>query len=175
MSYIVAELYEALIAAGGLLSGFCSMTVNHAMSLIYCRSFCLHPDRQAFPPVLIQQAQQPQRSPLLRSGTHEVVAPNLVRSLRPESHTGAVVQPQPTPGLLFLRHFQPLAPADLLYSILAYRPPRTPSVAAGCRTGNWKTVAPCALNTVAAAVTPNPSYDANTTCATTGAEQSRVA
>ena len=83
MSYIVAELYEALMAAGGLLSEFCSMTVNHAMSLIYCRSFCLHPDRQAFPPVLIQQAQQPQRSPLLRSGTHEVVAPNLVRSLRP--------------------------------------------------------------------------------------------
>ena len=53
MSYIVAELYEALIAAGGLLSGFCSMTVNHAMSLIYCRSFCLHPDRQAFPPALL--------------------------------------------------------------------------------------------------------------------------
>ena len=126
MSYIVAELYEALIAAGGLLSGFCSMTVNHAMSLIYCRSFCLHPDRQAFPPVLIQQAQQPQRSPLLRSGTHEVVAPNLVRSLRPESHTGAVVQPQPTPGLLFLRHFQPLAPPDLLCSILAHFPSHAP-------------------------------------------------
>ena len=67
----------------------------------------LHPDRQAFPRVLIQQGQQPQRSPLVRSGTHEVVAPHVVRSLRPQSYTGTVVQPQPSSRPLFLRHFQP--------------------------------------------------------------------
>ena len=55
MNYIVSEVSEAFIAAGGLLSGFCSMTVNHAMSLIYCRSFCLHPHRPAFPHILVEQ------------------------------------------------------------------------------------------------------------------------
>ena len=62
----------------------------------------------------------------MRSGTHEVIAPNMIRSFRPQPHTGTVIQPQSSPGSLLLRHFQPLPPPDSLHSVLAHFPARTP-------------------------------------------------
>ena len=51
-----------------------------------------------------------------------------------------------------------------------------PSVAAGVRTGIWKTVAVCELKTVAIPVgVPALPIHANTTCAATGLTQSSVA
>src|ERR1035441_2617707 len=50
-----------------------------------------HADRQAFSRVFIDQRQHPQRSPIVRHGTHEVVAPNVIRPLWPEPHTRAVI------------------------------------------------------------------------------------
>src|SRR5581483_7082089 len=54
----------------------------------------------------------------------KVVAPHMVGSFRPQSHTGAILQPQSTPGPLFGGYFQPFAPPDALHSILAHSPPR---------------------------------------------------
>ena len=62
----------------------------------------------------------------MRSGTHEVIAPNMIRSFRPQPHTGTVIQPQSSPGSLLLRHFQPLPPPDPLHPILAHWPACTP-------------------------------------------------
>src|SRR5512135_2433246 len=53
---------------------------------------------------------------------HEVVAPNMVRPLWPQSHTRTVIQPQPPSRPLFLRHFQPFPPPDPLHPILAHLP-----------------------------------------------------
>ena len=69
----------------------------------------LHSDRQAFPPILVQQRQQPQRPSIVRSGANKVIAPYVVAPLRPQSYTGTVVQPQSSSRPVFLRHFQPVA------------------------------------------------------------------
>jgi nucleotide-binding universal stress UspA family protein len=83
-----------------------------------------HPDRQAFPCVFLEQHQQPQRPSVMRHRAHEVVGPNLVDPLRSQPHTRPVVQPQPSPRFLFLRHLQPLPPPDALHPILAHLPAR---------------------------------------------------
>jgi len=53
-------------------------------------------------------------APLVRSVLHEVIGPDVVRPFRPEPDAGAVVQPETTTLLLFLRDFEPLAPPDPL-------------------------------------------------------------
>ena len=58
----------------------------------------------------------------MRHRAHEVVAPYVIRTLRPQPHARPIVQPQPPTGPLFLRHFQPLATPDALYPILAHLP-----------------------------------------------------
>jgi fructose-bisphosphate aldolase class II len=48
----------------------------------------------------------------------------LIRPLWPQPNAASVVPPQPSPGPLFLRYFQPLAPPDPLPTVAAYRPSR---------------------------------------------------
>ena len=61
----------------------------------------------------------------MRHRAHEVVAPNVIRPLRSQSHAGTIVQPQPPARPLFLRHLQPLATPDALYPISAHLPTST--------------------------------------------------
>ena len=77
---------------------------------------------QAFPGVLVDDVQQPQGASVVRSCLHEVVAPHVVLALRPQAHTGAVIQPQAAPRLLFLRHLQPFPPPDPLHPIATHTP-----------------------------------------------------
>ena len=49
---------------------------------------------------------------------------SVVPMLRPQSHTGTAVQPEPSSGPLFLRHFQTFPPPDSLHPILPHRPAR---------------------------------------------------
>src|ERR1039457_2309206 len=83
-----------------------------------------YPDRQALPGVLVNQSQHPQGSPIVGAGADEVVTPDVILPLRPQPHTGAVVQPQASPRALFLRHSQPLPPPDPLHPVLAHTPAR---------------------------------------------------
>jgi hypothetical protein len=53
---------------------------------------------------------QPQRATVMRPGAREIIAPHVVRSLRPQAYTRAIVQPQPTSQLLFLGYSQPFPP-----------------------------------------------------------------
>ena len=77
-----------------------------------------------FPRNLVQQRQKPQRSSIVRSGADKIIAPDVVPMLRPQSHTGTAVQPEPSSGPLFLRHFQTFPPPDSLHPILPHRPAR---------------------------------------------------
>src|SRR5271163_2143 len=61
----------------------------------------------------------------MRHRAHEVVAPNVIRTLRPHSHARPIVQPQPPARPLFLRYLYPLATPDALYLIFAYLPSST--------------------------------------------------
>ena len=86
----------------------------------------LHSDRQAFPRILVQQRQQPQRPSIVGSGANKVIAPDVVAMFRAQSHTGTVVPPESSSGPLFWRHFQTFPTPDSLHPILAYRPACVP-------------------------------------------------
>src|SRR5579875_1631226 len=79
-------------------------------------------DRQALPRVLVDQIQEPNRPSIVGESAHEVVRPDVIRSLRPQPHAGAVVEPQTAAWLLPLRHLQPFAAPYPLDPILAYVP-----------------------------------------------------
>ena len=73
-------------------------------------------DRQALPGVFVNDRQQPEGSALVGTVIQEVVDPNMILALGPQSDARAVVEPQARPFGLFLRHFQPLLPPDPLHS-----------------------------------------------------------
>ena len=49
----------------------------------------------------------------------------MIGALGTQPHARAIVEPQPAPWLLSLRNFQPFAPPDALYPIVANPPSRT--------------------------------------------------
>jgi len=50
-------------------------------------------------------------------GFDEVVAPDVIAPLRPETDAGPVIEPQTASRLMFLRYFQPLAAPDTLHTV----------------------------------------------------------
>jgi hypothetical protein len=53
----------------------------------------LNSKRQALPRVLVDQRQNPQQPPVMGSLTDEVVAPDLIGSLRSQPNAARIVQP----------------------------------------------------------------------------------
>src|SRR5579859_1480783 len=82
-------------------------------------------DQQALACRLVDQVEEAHTSPIVRSRTHEVVAPHMARMRRSEPHTRSIVEPQPSSWLLLLWNFQPFATPDPLHAVLAYLPART--------------------------------------------------
>ncbi len=64
-----------------------------------------HPDCQAFPGELVDQSHQPQLAPIVGLRLDEVVAPDMVAMLRPQTDAGSVVEPQPATRPLFAGYF----------------------------------------------------------------------
>src|ERR1035438_2256647 len=85
-----------------------------------------HPQRQALPRVLVYHHQDAQRPSIVRHRLHKIVAPHMIRPLRPQPDTRTISEPQPPSWPLFLRYLQPFASPDPLHSILPHRPPRIP-------------------------------------------------
>jgi len=52
-------------------------------------------------------------------GGHEVIAPDMVRTLRAQADATAVIQPQPTPRSLLAGHLQGLSAPDAFHPIAA--------------------------------------------------------
>src|SRR5262249_18745398 len=78
----------------------------------------LNLNRQTLLSVLIDEGQQLNRTAILRPRCHKVVAPDMIRMLRPKPDTGAVGQPQSASGWLFLRHLESLPPPDPLHAFV---------------------------------------------------------
>ena len=53
---------------------------------------------------------------------NEVLGPNVVWALRPQSHAGPIVQPKPTLLGLFLWDFKPLPSPNSFYALMIYVP-----------------------------------------------------
>ena len=81
----------------------------------------LHSNRQGFLGVFVDNTQQPHRPTTMRSSGHEFIAPDVVRALRAQLDTAAVVHAQPAPGGLLVRHLQCL-PAPDAFNLVAAQP-----------------------------------------------------
>ncbi len=79
-------------------------------------------NRQALPRVFVDHRQHADRSSIVRHRAHEVVAPHVIGPLGPQPHARAVIEPEPSPGPLFLRDLQPFATPDALHSIFPHLP-----------------------------------------------------
>ena len=82
-----------------------------------------YPDGQAFAGILINQRHQPELAAIVGLGLHEVVAPHMIASLRPEPDAGSIVEPEPASRPLFLGYFEPLTAPDPLHPVAAHVPP----------------------------------------------------
>src|SRR5271155_5002348 len=79
-------------------------------------------NRQALPRVFIDHRQHADRSALMGHRTHEVIAPDVIRSLWPQPHARTVIEPEPSPWFLLLGYLQPFATPDALHSIFPHLP-----------------------------------------------------
>src|SRR5271163_3725613 len=64
-------------------------------------------NRQALPRVFIDHRQHADRSALMGHRTHEVIAPDVIRSLWPQPHARTVIEPEPSPWFLLLGYKKP--------------------------------------------------------------------
>jgi hypothetical protein len=56
-------------------------------------------------------------------GLHEVIAPDMVAIGWPQSDARAIVEPQPLPSRLFLRHFQSFSTPQSFHAFVIHLPP----------------------------------------------------
>ena len=81
-----------------------------------------HYNRQRLPTVLVDDCQNFDRPSVTCSIHHKIIGPNMVAMRGPETDTGTVIEPQPTPFRLFLRDFQPLLTPDTLHPFVVHLP-----------------------------------------------------
>ena len=76
--------------------------------------------RQALPAGLVDDREDPELAPVVRSRFDKVVRPDMPRILRPQPDARAVVQPQPATLGLLLWHLQPLTPPDAFDTLMIH-------------------------------------------------------
>ncbi len=54
----------------------------------------------------------------MRAQGHEIIRPDMVAVFRPEPHTGILIEPQPSPFGLFLRHLQSFLAPNAFHSFM---------------------------------------------------------
>ena len=79
-------------------------------------------DGQALTGELVDDAQHPERLSVVGAVSNEVIGPDMVGPLRPQTDARAVVEPQTTAFRLFAGDFQPLTSPDPLDTLLVHRP-----------------------------------------------------
>jgi hypothetical protein len=83
-------------------------------------------DRQALPRELIDAEVQsganehPTDPSFMNTALNRVLAPHMVRTIRPKCHARAIVQLQTTALQLLLRHLQPHSPSDPVDTLLVH-------------------------------------------------------
>ena len=79
-------------------------------------------DREAAPRELVDHRQHAKLAPVLSLILHEVVAPDVIWPLRPQTDARSVVEPETAAFGLFLRDFQPFPPPDPIDALDADAP-----------------------------------------------------
>ena len=81
-----------------------------------------HVDGQALPYELIDHCKHTELTPVPCPILDKVISPDVARSLRPKPHARSVVQPQPPPFWLLLRHAKALPPPDPSDTLVVHMP-----------------------------------------------------
>ena len=92
---------------------------------IIALDLALNMDRQAFPAVLVDHRQHPERLAVVRAVGDEVVAPHMAAMLRPQPHARSIIEPETVTFRLFLWDIQPLTTPDAFDPLGIYRPTLT--------------------------------------------------
>ncbi len=79
-------------------------------------------DRQAFPRILVDDGEHPERLSIVCSRLDEVIGPDVVWPARPEADARAVVLPYPPSLWLLVGNLQPLAPPDAFHALVVHDP-----------------------------------------------------
>ena len=80
-------------------------------------------DGQALAAELIDDAQHPECPAVVSAVRNEVIGPDMVRSLRPQTDARSVIKPESSAFRLFGRDFKPLTSPDPFNTLLVHRPP----------------------------------------------------
>jgi len=80
--------------------------------------FSGHSRGKALTRILIDHVQDPKWHPILSSGLHEIVAPDMLREERLQPDNRTIIEPQTTSFRLFLRDFQPLSVPDPFHAFV---------------------------------------------------------
>src|SRR4051812_12336148 len=84
------------------------------------------PDRQALACELVDHVQHPVLAPVVGAMLDEVIGPDVVGPLRPQSQARAVVEPEARPLWLASGNLEPLSPPDPFDLLHVHRPTLTP-------------------------------------------------
>lgn len=84
----------------------------------------INADHQHLPGVFVDNVQCSTDPPVSSPIWDEVIGPERVGALGPQTNTGPVIQPEPTLFLLLLRDFQPFTAPDALNSLVVHMPAR---------------------------------------------------
>lgn len=103
--------------------------IRQAVQHILRRQSSPYVYRQAFPRELVNHRQESERPPVTRPGTYEVVAPDMIAPLRPQSNAGSIVQLQAPTLRLLGGNLQPLPPPDPLHPLVIHPPAFVPEKA----------------------------------------------
>jgi hypothetical protein len=82
----------------------------------------IDPDGQGLARELVHHAEPAEPAPVVGPVLHEVIGPDMVRTLRPEPEAGAVVQPQPSLLGVPPWNLEPFASPDALDPLLVHDP-----------------------------------------------------
>jgi hypothetical protein len=83
-----------------------------------------HADHERLPGVFVDDVERSIDPPVSGAILDEVIGPNVVGPLRPKTHAGAIVQPEPPFLLLFLRNLQPFTSPDAFDPFVVHTPAR---------------------------------------------------
>ena len=82
-----------------------------------------HYDRQRLSAILVDNGQNLDCPSILCPIRNKIIGPDMVGMRGPETDTGAVMKPQPTPFGLSLGNLWPLLTPDTLHPLVVYLPP----------------------------------------------------
>lgn len=96
---------RAVVRPDMLRDAFSKHHIGHGVDDAEAVDATCNPDRQAFPGKLVDQRHEPELTAIMGLRFDEVVAPDMVTMLRPQTDAGSVVEPQPAARSLFPGYF----------------------------------------------------------------------